>query len=168
MNRAGRASHGAPVRPGSTQTNPRKNLIIAGLMLALMLTSLCMRFVFVTEPVYKTAITEDALKKSGARYVLCTWAPGSGWFAERENSGETIDRYCRITGQNPLDAGFKDVYMKENCVFVLYWESKRTDSDGPVYEISNWTVLAPVKRSFPFNLYRPERYIVESDVKAAA
>ena len=90
MNRAGRAFPGAPVRPGSVHSNRRMNLV-AGLMLAAMIASLCLRFLIVVEPVYKAAVTEDALEKSGARYVLCTRARAEGfdWFAERESGGES-------------------------------------------------------------------------------
>lgn len=173
MNRAGRAFPGAPVRPGSVHSNRRMNLV-AGLMLAAMIASLCLRFLIVVEPVYKAAVTEDALEKSGARYVLCTRARAEGfdWFAERESGGERVESACRISGKTPLDAGFKDSRMLEDNVFVMYWEGKRSEyspalqRDVPVYEVTDWTVLAPVKWDFPFTLYKPEKYIVESDVKA--
>jgi hypothetical protein len=107
--------------------------------------------------------------------VLCTRAQADGfdWFAERENSAEPVESYCRIAGKSPLDAGFRDERMLNDNVFVMYWADKRTEyspalqRDVPVYEVSDWTVLAPVKRDFPFVLYRPEKYIVKSDVKAA-
>lgn len=134
-----------------------------------------LRYLFVAEPVYKRAIKEDALIKSNAQYVLCERAQTTGydWFAKQEGSGEWINANCRITGQNPLDVGFQDQYLIGNNVFVMYWDHKRTyrsealQIDIVEYEVTDWTVLAPVKRNFPSNLFKPENYIVKSDVKAA-